>query len=243
MAKEKSNSKSKQKPDKHSGSKAGKKGAGKKKSPAASAETPAAVEIESSAAATGVTETKPSKKEKSAAKAARKSAERDATEAARAARKAAKQAAKKAAKDAPDAADTANDPGAAMPRFKHLRAKRLSSGKGPTPREIGESLVALFNAGKAEEAESTWYHRKIESIESEGQVFDGIKGVAEKCAWWNANFTIVNMRAAELYACATGFTVVYKGRVKGPDGVERDANEVGVYTVEKGRIVREQFMS
>jgi hypothetical protein len=182
---------------------------------------------------------KPSKDAKAAAK-LDKVAAKAAKAAARDAEKAAEKEARKSRKAAKRAATDVGD--GAMPRFRHLRDKRLSSGKGPSPREIGESLVALFNAGKAEEAESTWYHRKIESIESEGQVFDGIKGVAEKSAWWNANFTVVSMRAAELYACATGFTVVYKGRVKGPDGVERDANEVGVYTVEKGRIVREQFM-
>ncbi len=182
---------------------------------------------------------KPSKDAKAAAK-LDKVAAKAAKAAARDAEKAAEKEARKSRKAAKRAATDVGD--GAMPRFRHLRDKRLSSGKGPSPREIGESLVALFNAGKAEEAESTWYHRKIESIESEGQVFDGVKGVAEKSAWWNANFTVVSMRAAELYACATGFTVVYKGRVKGPDGVERDANEVGVYTVEKGRIVREQFM-
>jgi hypothetical protein len=186
---------------------------------------------------------KPSKDARAAAKldkVAAKAAKAAARDVEKAAEKEAEKEARKSRKAAKRAATDVGD--GAMPRFRHLRDKRLSSGKGPSPREIGESLVALFNAGKAEEAESTWYHRKIESIESEGQVFDGIKGVAEKSAWWNANFTVVSMRAAELYACATGFTVVYKGRVKGPDGVERDANEVGVYTVEKGRIVREQFM-
>ena len=151
--------------------------------------------------------------------------------AAKEARKAAKRAEKKAAKDA-DAA----------PSFKHVRKKKLSSGKGPTPREIGESLVALFNAGKSEEAESTWYHRKIESIEDDGSVFEGWKGVLEKGKWWKENFTVLSMQAKGPYVCSTGFTVVYTGRVRMPDGTEVDAHECGVYTVEKGRIVREQFM-
>lgn len=161
--------------------------------------------------------------------------------------KAAKKVARKAAKDAAKASakqsakGESSSPGEA-PRFKHVRSKRLASGKGPTPREIGESLVALFNAGKAEEAERTWYHRRIESIEADGTVFEGAKGVAEKGEWWRANFTVISMRATELYTCSTGFSVVYKGRIKGPDGVERESSETGVYTVEKGRIVREQFM-
>ena len=141
-------------------------------------------------------------------------------------------------------AATKSKPGgdAAGPAFKHVRRKKLASGKGPTPQEIGESLVALFNAGKSEEAESTWYHRKIESIEDDGTVFDGWKGVLEKGKWWKENFTVLSMKAAGPYVCSTGFTVVYTGRVRMPDGTEVDAHECGVYTVEKGRIVREQFM-
>jgi ketosteroid isomerase-like protein len=36
--------------------------------------------------------------------------------------------------------------------------------------------------------------------------------------------------------------VIYSGRVRMPDGTEVNAHECGVYTVEDGRIVREQFM-
>lgn len=160
-------------------------------------------------------------------------------------RKAVEKAAKKAAKDA--AKDEAKkvakkDASTGEPTFKHVRKKKLASGKGPSPREIGESLVALFNAGKSDEAESTWYHRKIESIEDDGSVFEGWKGVLEKGKWWKENFTVLSMRASGPYVCATGFSVVYTGRVRLPDGMEVDAHECGVYTVEKGRIVREQFM-
>jgi hypothetical protein len=128
------------------------------------------------------------------------------------------------------------------PRFKHLRKKKLSSGKGPSAEEIGQSLVALFNAGKSDEAESTWYHRKIESIEDDGSVFDGWKGVQEKSKWWKEHFTILSMEAKGPYVSATGFTVIYVGRLRMPDGTQVDAHECGVYTVERGRIVREQFM-
>ncbi|MFM7261881.1 MAG: SnoaL-like domain-containing protein, partial [bacterium] len=159
-----------------------------------------------------------------------------AKEAEREARKLSKKAAKQEKKDAQPASDSA------APRFKHVRKKKLSSGKGATPQEIGTSLVALFNAGKSEEAEQTWYHRRIESIEEDGAVFEGWKGVLEKGKWWKENFTVLSMRASGPYVCATGFTVVFTGRVRMPDGTEVDAHECGVYTVEKGRIVREQFM-
>jgi hypothetical protein len=154
-------------------------------------------------------------------------------------KKADKQADKAARKAAKDSAKSQREQ---APAFKHVRKKKLTSGKGPTPLEIGESLVALFNAGKSDEAESTWYHRKIESIEDDGSVFEGWKGVLEKGKWWKENFTVLSMKAAGPYVCSTGFAVVYSGRVRMADGTEVDARECGVYTVEKGRIVREQFM-
>ncbi len=186
------------------------------------------------------------KQAKAAEKAAEKAAAKAAAKADKAAAKADKAAAKAdkaAAKSAKaDAKESKTEPTDATPAFKHVRRKKLASGKGPTPQEIGESLVALFNAGKSEEAESTWYHRKIESIEDDGSVFEGWKGVLEKGKWWKENFTVLSMHAKGPYVCSTGFAVVYSGRVRMTDGTEVDSQECGVYTVEKGRIVREQFM-
>jgi hypothetical protein len=172
------------------------------------------------------------------AKAAAKQAKADE----KAALKADKKSDAKLEKKADKKSGTQPETDASAPTFKHVRRKKLASGKGPTPQEIGESLVALFNAGKSEEAESTWYHRKIESIEDDGSVFEGWKGVLEKGAWWKANFTVLSMQAKGPYVCSTGFTVIFSGRVRMPDGTEVDSHECGVYTVEKGRIVREQFM-
>ena len=186
------------------------------------------------------------KQAKAAEKAAEKAAAKAAAKADKAAAKADKAAAKAdkaSAKSAKaDAKESKTEPADATPAFKHVRRKKLASGKGPTPQEIGESLVALFNAGKSEEAESTWYHRKIESIEDDGSVFEGWKGVLEKGKWWKENFTVLSMHAKGPYVCSTGFAVVYSGRVRMTDGTEVDSQECGVYTVEKGRIVREQFM-
>jgi hypothetical protein len=170
------------------------------------------------------------------------SAAREAKKAAKAAAKQARKAEKSAKREAKKAEKTEKTEKAEKPAFKHVRKKKLRSGKGPTPKEIGESLVSLFNSGKSEEAESTWYHRKIESIEDDGSVFDGWKGVLEKGKWWKENFTVLSMRATGPFVCSTGFSVIYSGRVRMPDGSETDAHECGVYTVEDGRIVREQFM-
>jgi hypothetical protein len=131
------------------------------------------------------------------------------------------------------------------PAFRHVARKKLSSGKGATPAEIGASLVALFNSGKADEVPGLWHHKKIESIESDGTVFEGRKGVAEKDAWWNASFTVHSARAEGPFSGATGFAVVFEMEISpvgNPSGRTK-VREVGVYTVAKGKIVREEFLA
>ena len=186
--------------------------------------------------------------EKATKKAAKQAEKLAAKEAKKEAKKAAKkeskaESTKESTKQSTKESTKASKPKSSAPTFKHIRKKKLNSGKGPTPKEIGESLVALFNAGKSEEAESTWYHRKIESIEADGTVFEGWKGVVEKGKWWKENFTVLSMQAQGPFVCSNGFTVIYGGRVRMADGAEIESHECGVYTVEDGRIVREQFMN
>jgi hypothetical protein len=214
----------------------------RKKDP--SSKSPADVEITTTVAAETAdstnesTEPTLSKKERKAAEKAEKAAQKSTK--AEKSKKASKPAKGKKPAETSNADQSAQAP--AMPKFKHLRKKKLTSGKGATPREVGESLVALFNAGKADEAEKTWYHRKIESIEGDGSVFDGLKGVAEKSAWWCSENKIIEAKADGPFVCATGFTVIFTMKIERTDGTNMEFREAGVYTVEKGRIVREQFM-
>jgi hypothetical protein len=73
-------------------------------------------------------------------------------------------------------------------------------------------------------------------------VFDGLKGVAEKSAWWCSENKIIEAKADGPFVCATGFTVIFTMKIERTDGTRMEFREAGVYTVEKGRIVREQFM-
>jgi hypothetical protein len=73
-------------------------------------------------------------------------------------------------------------------------------------------------------------------------VFDGLKGVAEKSAWWCTENKIIEAKADGPFVCATGFTVIFTMKIERTDGTSMEFREAGVYTVEKGRIVREQFM-
>jgi hypothetical protein len=157
-------------------------------------------------------------------------------------RKAAKAAAPKQESKAPKAPKAKEAKAGGSP-FKHVGKKKLTTGKGATPAEIGRSLVDLFNQGKSAEAQSLWQHKKIESIEADGTVFLGKKGVAEKDAWWYASFEVHNAKAEGPFVGATGFTVHFSIETSPKGGGERTAmREVGVFTVSKGKIVREEFM-
>lgn len=130
-----------------------------------------------------------------------------------------------------------------MPKFKHVAKKRLTTGKGASAAEVGASLVQLFNRGKSSEVEKLWHHKKIESIEGDGSVFLGKKGVDEKNAWWHGAFESHNAVAEGPFVGATGFSVHFTMEVSPRGGGERmKMREIGVYTVEKGKIVREEFM-
>jgi hypothetical protein len=133
------------------------------------------------------------------------------------------------------------------PAFKHVAKRRVSTGKGATAADIGKSLVELFNTGRGDEVKKLWHHKKIESIEADGTVFLGRKGVDEKDAWWYDAFEVHSAKADGPFVGATGFSVHFAIEVspKSGDGAgHRTAmREVGVYTVEKGKIVREEFMA
>jgi hypothetical protein len=147
----------------------------------------------------------------------------------------------KAKKSKAAEAPTAGEP--AMPSFKHVAKKRLTTGKGASAAEIGASLVQLFNQGKSDEVERRWHHKKIESIEGDGMVFLGAKGIAEKNAWWFGAYEMHAAQAEGPFVGATGFTVHFTMEISPRAGGPRmSMREVGVYTVEKGKIVREEFM-
>lgn len=119
----------------------------------------------------------------------------------------------------------------------------VKTGKGPGPREIGQSLVELFNRGQGDEVEKRWWSPKIESIEGIGLMWSGKKSVDAKNAEWMRANTILGGSAEGPFVGATGFSVKFTISVReNASGKETTMSEVGVYTVRDGKIVREEFM-
>ncbi len=152
------------------------------------------------------------------------------------AKKAAKKTAKKASKR-----------GATKPAGKKAGGgpRPVSTGKGPTPMEIGADLVAMFNRGQMDEIVRKWYSPKITSIEGIGANFawDGLKATIAKGEEWMSDNVIHGASAEGPFVGSTGFAVRYKMDVETKSSGKRQMmDEVGVYTVRDGKIVQEEFM-
>ena len=138
---------------------------------------------------------------------------------------------------------------AAKPAAKRAAAtvvagpEQVTTGKGATPAQIGADLVALFNAGKADEPCRKWWANEIVSIEGIGMAFHGKKAVEEKNKGWYEQNEILGGSAEGPYVGATGFAVKFNIHVRErATGRETQMNEVGVYTVRDGKIICEEFM-
>jgi SnoaL-like domain len=121
--------------------------------------------------------------------------------------------------------------------------KPVTTGKGATPAQIGADLVALFNAGKFDEPSNKYWAKDIESIEGVGMSFKGRKAVDAKNEEWMRTNKIHSASADALFVGATGFAVKFRMDVENTATGQRiPMEEVGVYTVMNGKIIREEFM-
>lgn len=164
------------------------------------------------------------------------------------AKKSSKKPAKKPSKKpAPKAGKKASKP-AKKPAAKPdpLAPYPVDTGRGPGPLEIGAELVKMFNQGKFTEIEETFWDKKsITSIEGVGVglAWIGLKSVRAKNDGWLSDNVIHGASAEGPFVGSTGFAVRFKMDVETKStGARRVMDEIGVYTVESGKIVCEEFM-
>jgi hypothetical protein len=150
------------------------------------------------------------------------------------AKKASKKPAKKAAKKA------------APMKFDALAPIAVDTGKGASAAEIGTQLVEMFNKGQFTEIEDKFWNKKeIASIEGVGvgMAWIGVKAVRAKNEAWMADHQIHGGSAEGPYVGSTGFAVRFKMDVTTKSTGERMVmDEIGVYSIEDGKIVCEEFM-
>ena len=115
-------------------------------------------------------------------------------------------------------------------------------------REIGQQLVELCRQGKNIECINTLYADDVESVEAAKppageRITKGIEAVRGKNEWWAENHEIHRAdvfgpypHGQDRFAVRFDYDVTAK-----PTGQRHEMDEVGVFTVENGKIIKEEF--
>jgi len=116
-----------------------------------------------------------------------------------------------------------------------------------TTSEVAHKLVALCREGKYLEAVETLYDPDIVSVEAKEfagmpRELRGKEAVRGKNQWWFEANEVHSSSVAGPYLTPERFAAVhtFDSTIKAT-GVRRAFTEVAVYTVENGRITREEF--
>lgn len=115
-----------------------------------------------------------------------------------------------------------------------------------TTKEVATRLVELCRKGQYEQVVKELYSPEIVSVEPEGvpnRIVKGLEGIAEKSKMFESKLEKVNSSvvsdpivAENFFACNMLMNVQMKGI---PHAIDMD--EVCVYTVNNGKIVKEEF--
>jgi hypothetical protein len=116
--------------------------------------------------------------------------------------------------------------------------------------EIGQKLVALCQQGKNREALDTLYDKDVVSVEAMDMPempaeMKGVPALKKKSDWWSANNEVHGGSTKGPFPNGDRFAVIYTFDVtpkSGPRAGKRvQMEEVGLYTVKGGKIVKEEF--
>lgn len=116
--------------------------------------------------------------------------------------------------------------------------------------EIGQKLVSLCQKGKNLEALDSLYRPDAESVEAMSMSemparIKGVDAIKKKNEWWFANNEVHEGTVKGPFPNGDRFAVIYTFDVTpktGPmAGKRMKMEEVGLYSVEGGKIAREEF--
>jgi len=116
-----------------------------------------------------------------------------------------------------------------------------------TGHEVGKKYVALCKEGKNEQCLNELFSKDAVSVEAGGppgmdRTSNGIEAIRAKGKWWTDNHTVHKAEVFGPYPHDNRFAVrfVYEITHK-PSGRGINMDEVGLFTVENGKITREEF--
>lgn len=118
-----------------------------------------------------------------------------------------------------------------------------------TLEDIGKALVAHCNAGTEREGLATLYADDAVSVEANpnpqtgSAVTEGLAGIIGKHDWWDSAMETHSTKATGPFPHGDDrFAVIFEADATDKESGQRfSMQEVGVYTVADGKIVREEF--
>jgi hypothetical protein len=111
-----------------------------------------------------------------------------------------------------------------------------------TPKDIGARLVELLKSGDYETIYAEHYSPEAASVEADGTGSVGLDQIAKKNEWWFGAHEVHGFEIADWYPSSRGFVVIYDlDFTEKASGNRHNFREAGVYTVQDGKIVREEF--
>jgi hypothetical protein len=122
----------------------------------------------------------------------------------------------------------------------------VKTGRGAGPAEIGEAVVSMIRSQAGDKAIwDKWWSPRCESVEGgeTKMAWKGRKQIQAKSDWWTSDNEMVGGSVEGPYLGATGFSVRFRMQVRTKStGKVTSMEEVGVYTVQDGKVIREEFM-
>jgi hypothetical protein len=122
--------------------------------------------------------------------------------------------------------------------------KPVKTGSGPGPLEVATRVAELLRAGNAAQVEQDWLAPSIESVEGHGtaMAWSGKPAVLAKYRGWEADHEINLMSVEGPWVGASGFALRFHvDATQKSTGQNMKLEEIAVYTVRNGKIVREEF--
>ena len=114
--------------------------------------------------------------------------------------------------------------------------------------EIGKQLVQFCREGKNLDSINTLYAEDVVSIEAMAppggeQIARGLEAVRGKNQWWTENHEIHSVEISDPYPHGDDkFAVRFQYDITNkPSGQRMNMDEVGVFTTEGGKVVKEEF--
>ena len=117
-----------------------------------------------------------------------------------------------------------------------------------TTSEVAKKVVELVRKQAWREAIDTLYGDEVVSVEARGREGQspekrGIEAVRAKTDWWVECMTVDDLKVTGPYVAHDRFVVLYEMEFGEKSSSERiRISEAGVYTVQDGKVVREEFL-